>query len=138
MTAAHIDAGWVGLRVEAYFADALGVPVKVLNDADAAGIAEIEYLGHMEVEGIEAEIRASSSTRKREGLSWTAWAERLEHVLEAYRVLFWPDLFILGGGVSKKHEKFMHLLDVNTRLEIAQLHNHAGIIGAAYASQKLR
>ncbi|MEE2787104.1 MAG: ROK family protein [Myxococcota bacterium] len=169
-TAAHIDDGWMGLPVEQHFSQMLGTPVTVLNDADAAGIAEVKFgcgrnvpgtvmmltlgtgigsalfvdgvlvpnleLGHMEVDGVEAEIRASSNTRKNEGLSWVEWAERLNLVLEAYQRLFWPDLFILGGGVSKKHEKFFPLLKVDTQLAVARLQNHAGIIGAAFSSQQ--
>jgi polyphosphate glucokinase len=147
------------------FADALGRPVALLNDADAAGVAEAAFgaardvpgvvlmltlgtgigsalihdgvvvpnteLGHVQVRGRDAEDRAATAVRDAMGLSWAAWAENLTEVLRVYDELFWPDLIILGGGVSRKAGKFMHLLDVRAPVRAAALENRAGIIGAA-------
>jgi polyphosphate glucokinase len=170
-TAANVDGAWIGCDASALFSEACGgVPVTVLNDGDAAGIAEVEFgagrdregtvvmvtlgtgigssvfvegrlvpnteLGHLKVRGKDAERRAAESVRERQQLSWKQWAKRLEEYLEYLESLFWPDLFIVGGGVSKKHERFLPL--IHTRVEIvpAQLLNEAGIVGAAVASAR--
>lgn len=167
-TAANVDATFVGCDVAGHFAEASGCPVTVVNDADAAGLAELEFgaarrhdgvvllvtlgtgigsalfvdralvpnteLGHLEVRGKEAEERAADRIREEKGLSWHAWAERLTEVLRAYESLLWPDLFVIGGGVSKKADKYLHLLDVQTPVVAAELLNEAGIVGAALAS----
>jgi polyphosphate glucokinase len=92
-------------------------------------------LGHVEIQGQDAELRASDAARKRERLSWKKWAERFNVYLHTLEKLLWPDLFILGGGVSKKHEKFIPYLDVQAEVVPAQLLNEAGIIGAALAAR---
>lgn len=164
-TAANIHADWIGTDAEALLQAATGCPTRVVNDADAAGIAEMRFgagrdcggvvmvvtlgtgigsalftdgvllpnteLGHMLVGGVEAEHYASDAVRKREDLGWKAWAARLDDVLRAYRALWWPDRFILGGGVSKKHAKYLGRLTVEAEVVPARLLNHAGIIGAA-------
>lgn len=164
-TAANIHSDWIGTDAEALLQAATGCPTRVVNDADAAGIAEVRFgagqdcagvvmvvtlgtgigsalftdgvllpnteLGHMLVGGVEAEHYASDAVRKREDLGWKTWAARLDEVLQAYQALWWPDRFILGGGVSKKHEKFLERLTVNAEVVPARLLNHAGIIGAA-------
>lgn len=163
--AANVDPAWIGAPAEVLFSDALGRPAVLVNDADAAGLAEVAFgaargvggvvivltlgtgigsalihdgvlvpnleLGHVEVRGKEAEHRASAAVREGKGLSWDAWADRLSEVMRVYDRLFWPDLFILGGGVSRKAERFIHLLDVRPPVRAATLENRAGIIGAA-------
>lgn len=171
-SAANIDPSWIGTNAEALFASYLGDrKVTVLNDADAAGIAELQFgagrgekglvilltfgtgigsailydgvlvpnseLGHLEVNGKEAEHRAAASVRERKKLSWTDWAAEVSTVLNTYQALFSPDLFIVGGGVSRKSEKWLPLLSVNTRIVPAQLRNTAGIVGGALAARSL-
>ena len=164
-TAANIHQDWIGTDAEALLREATGCPTRVVNDADAAGIAEMRFgagrgcagvvmvvtlgtgigsalftdgqllpnteLGHLLVGSVEAEHYASDATRKREDLGWRKWAARLDEVLHAYQALWWPDRFILGGGVSKKHEKYLGRLTVEAEVVPAELLNHAGIIGAA-------
>lgn len=173
LTAANVHKKWIGTDAAALFAEATGCPTRVVNDADAAGMAEMAFgagrdrkgvviivtvgtglgtalftdgclvpnteLGHIEIQGQEAEWRASDAARRREGLSWETWAERLDEYLRAMERLFWPDLFILGGGVSKKKrlKKFVHRLTIETPLVPAQLRNQAGIVGAALAARPL-
>ena len=170
-TAANVDKAWIGTDAAALIGDKAGCPTMVLNDADAAGIAEMEFgagqgnngviimltfgtgigtaifvnrqllpnteLGHMEVGGAEGEARASDGARKREDLSWEQWAERANRYIQRLDALFWPDLFIIGGGVSNKPEKFLHMLDTRAELVIAQCKNEAGMIGAALAAKTM-
>jgi polyphosphate glucokinase len=165
-TAANIDKSWIGTDADALFTERLGRPVHVVNDADAAGVAEMHYgagrgndgvvllttlgtgigsalflrgellpnteLGHLELDGHDAETRAASSVRDNEDLSWKKWAERLQRYYSHVENLLWPDLIIVGGGVSKKADKFLPLLDLRTPIVPAQLRNDAGIIGAAW------
>jgi polyphosphate glucokinase len=167
-TAANISRKWVGVNVDELFSKATGCPCKTLNDADAAGLAELKFgagkghsgtvivltlgtgigtaifrngrllpnteFGHVEVNGEEAELRASDAARKRDGLSWKKYAKRLNRYLNTMQTLFWPDLFIVGGGISKKHEKFLPLLEIDTPIVPAEQFNEAGIIGAALAA----
>ena len=164
-SAANIDPAWVGTDADALFTRALGRDVHVVNDADAAGLAEAEYgaargrrglvvvttlgtgigsalihngvlvpnseLGHLEVEGHDAESRAANSAREAEGLSWAEWAARLTVYYRTVERLFSPDLFVVGGGVSKDSEHFLPLVDIETDIVPARLRNRAGIIGAA-------
>jgi len=166
-TAANIDPAWVGCDISSLMQQALGCPVTVLNDADAAGLAEMRYgagrdqrgtvvmltlgtgigsavfvdrvllpnteFGHMDILGKEAEHRAAAQLRKKENLSWAQWAGRLSQVLAALEDLLWPDLFILGGGVIRKQQKFLPLLKCRTPVAAAALGNDAGIVGAALA-----
>lgn len=171
LTAANIDPSWVNTDVQELFGKHLAArEVYVLNDADAAGIAEATFgtpeastgsavlltlgtgigsalllngelfpnteLGHLIIEGKEAEKRASSAVKERKDLSWAQWAKRLDKVLREYERLFQPDAFIVGGGVSRKHEKWVPLLSVDTPVIPAQLRNQAGIVGAAMAVEK--
>jgi polyphosphate glucokinase len=169
-TAANIDKSWIGINGETLLNTKTNCPFLLLNDADAAGIAEMELgagkgqqgvvimltlgtgigsaifvdghlvpnteFGHMELQGEEAEHRASARIRKEEDLSWKKWASRLNEFLTQMEALFWPDLFILGGGVSRKHEKFLPLLETRANIVPAQWRNQAGIIGAALAAQR--
>ena len=88
-------------------------------------------LGHLEIDGFDAESRAADSAREREGLDWAQWAERLQRYFRVVEDLLWPDLIVVGGGVSKKHENFLPLLDLRTPIVPAELRNAAGIVGAA-------
>lgn len=167
-SAANIDQSWIGTDADALLTDATGRDVHVINDADAAGLAEVRYgvakgvsglvilttlgtgigsamvhdgvlvpnseLGHLEIEGHNAESRAANSARKREDLDWEEWAERLTTYYRQVERLFSPDLFVVGGGVSKKAERFLPLLDIETRIVPAELKNTAGIVGAALAA----
>jgi polyphosphate glucokinase len=164
-SAANIDDAWLGCDADALFTEATGRDVHVVNDADAAGLAEVRYgaarevgglvlvttlgtgigsalihegvlvpnseLGHVELEGRVAEDWAANSVRKDEDLSWEEWAERLSAYYRHLERLFSPDLFVVGGGVSKKSDKYLHLLQIETRIVPAELLNTAGIVGAA-------
>ncbi len=168
---ANVDDEWFEVDAQALLGGKTGCPVKVLNDGDAAGVAEMAFgagrdkqgvvmlltlgtgigsaifidgilvpnteLGHMEVGGQEAEHQAAANVRKQEDLSWKKWAGRLDVVLGQYEALFSPELFIIGGGVSKKSEKFLPHLTLQTPVVPAQLRNEAGIIGAAMAAKPL-
>ncbi|SDY32018.1 polyphosphate glucokinase [Amycolatopsis xylanica] len=171
LTAANIDKKWVGTDADALFAKRLGRGVDeiaMINDADAAGIAEIRFgdeiarhgvvalltfgtgigsavfhdgklvpnteFGHLEVDGHDAEKKAAASVKDNEGLSYPQWAKRVERYLGVLENLIWPDLFIVGGGVSKKAEKWVPLLDIRTKVIAASLQNNAGIVGAAAAA----
>ena len=164
-TAANIDKAWIGTNAEELISAHIGRDVLVVNDADAAGIAENFYgaakdtdglvlvttlgtgigtavindgvlvpnseLGHIEVEGHDAETRAAHSAKEREELSYGKWAKRLTKYYTSLESLLWPDLFVVGGGVSKKADKFLPLLDIRTPIVPAKLENAAGIVGAA-------
>jgi polyphosphate glucokinase len=167
-TAANIDHAWIGVDAIDLFGKATGRPVAVLNDADAAGVAEVRFgagaghpgvvmmvtlgtgigsalfvngvlvpnteLGHLHLHHGDAELWAADSARERESLSWEDWAERLEQYLRLVHRLFWPDLIIVGGGVSRKADKFLPLISVDTEVVPAALQNEAGIVGAAMAA----
>lgn len=172
LSAANVDPSWIGTNVETVVREATGRPVLAVNDADAAGFAEVEYgaakgvpgvvlvitlgtgigsalivdevlvpnteLGHLEVDGHDAESRAADSARDREELSWKQWAERLQRYFDVVEKLFSPDLIVVGGGVSKKHEKFLPLLDLRAPIVPAGLLNAAGIVGAASLAARRR
>jgi polyphosphate glucokinase len=167
-TAANVDPSWIGTNAGQLFSQHVGGPVTVVNDADAAGVAEIRFgagkdrkgviilltlgtgigsavfldgkllpnteFGHLMIRGKEAEKRASERVREQRQLSWRQWAERLSEFLNELEKLFSPDLFIMGGGISKKAEKFFPYLKTKTEVIVvpAQMRNEAGIIGAAY------
>ena len=167
-TAANVDTSWVGTSLIDTLAPVLPGPVTGLNDADAAGLAEVRYgagedrpglvimvtlgtgigtalihdgvlvpnaeLGHMEVDGHDAESRASVAARERRGLTWEQWARKVQKYLRQLEKLLWPELFILGGGVSKRPDKWFDLIDTRTPRVIAKLANNAGIVGAALAA----
>jgi len=169
-SAANIDKHWIGEDADKLFTDATGRDVHVVNDADAAGLAEVRYgaargrsglvivttlgtgigsalvhdgvlvpnaeLGHLEIDGYDAESRAANSARTREDLSWEDWAKRLTRYYRTLEMLFSPELFVVGGGVSKESEEFLPLLDLDTEIIPATLLNKAGVVGAAlYASE---
>ncbi|SDS15404.1 polyphosphate--glucose phosphotransferase [Actinoplanes derwentensis] len=169
-SAANVDKSWLGAPAARLFTERLGRPVTVLNDADAAGVAEVAFgggrdqaglimmltfgtgigsalfldgvlipnteFGHLEIDGADAELLASDRARESEDLSWERWAVRVERYLRHVEMLLSPRLFIVGGGVSKKSEKFFPLLDIKTPIVPATLLNNAGIIGAAIAASK--
>ncbi len=167
-SAANVDPAWIDFEADPALERATGHPVFVINDADAAGVAEMRYgagvgqrgtvflitlgtgtgsalfydgmlvpnleLGHMEIRGRDAEKRSASAARIRRGLSWKAWAADLDEHLHAIEKLFSPRLFIIGGGVSKRSEKFIPRLTVKAEVVPAKLLNDAGIVGAAMAA----
>ena len=171
LTAANVSKHWVDTDARALFAKRLGKPVDdvvVLNDADAAGMAEMKYgagvdrdglvvlltfgtgigsalfldgqlvpnteFGHLEVDGHDAESKAAASVKEDKGLSWAEWAPRVSRYVTVLENLIWPDLVIAGGGVSKKADKWLPLLEVRTEVVAAALKNDAGIVGAAAAA----
>jgi len=170
-SAANVDQSWIGTNGQELFQQKTGCPVLLLNDADAAGIAEAKFgagkgykgvvllltlgtgigsaliyngklvpnteLGHMDIRGKEAEHRASEHTREVKDLSWKKWAAAVDEYLLKLEALFSPNLFIIGGGISKKHDKFLPLLTVRTPVVPAQLLNEAGIVGAALSARAL-
>lgn len=91
-------------------------------------------LGHLEIRGKDAEKRAAESARERKKLSWKQWAKRVDEYLRYAHAYLWPELIIVGGGVSQKHEKFLPLLTVDAEVVPAQMRNEAGIVGAALAA----
>ncbi len=165
-TAANIDESWIGAPGEKLLSKATGCPVYMLNDADAAGIAEMKFgvgrenphgvimmitigtglgtaifvdgklvpnteLGHIEIRGKDAEKRASDAARQKREMSWEEWGEKFNEYLSHLERLFWPDMFVLGGGTSKMFSKFEPYLHLKAKVVPAQLLNQAGIIGAA-------
>jgi polyphosphate glucokinase len=165
-TAANLDWSWVGVDACELFGAATGLECQVINDADAAGLAEMKFgagvghegtvvlltfgtgigsalfthgllvpnteFGHIEIRGKDAEKRASERAREEHGLDWGHWADRVGEYMSHLEGLLWPDLFIVGGGVSRRADKFLPLL-VNLRATVvpAAMLNDAGIVGAA-------
>jgi polyphosphate glucokinase len=172
MTASNIHETWIGTEGAKMITEATNCPTYLINDADAAGMAEMRFgagkgfkgsaimitvgtglgvslffngqimpnceLGHLELNGQNSEKYASDATRKKEDLSWKKWAKRFNEYLEYLDFLFWPELFIIGGGASKKFGKFEEHLKIGKKTKIvpAELENHAGIIGAAVAAKQ--
>ena len=164
-TASHIDHAWIGVDAVDLFVKATGRPVAVLNDADAAGVAEVRFgagrgttgliaiitvgtgigsalvvdgrlvpnseLGHLPLAHGEAESWAAESVREHDDLSWKKYAHRLQAYLELVQRALWPELIIIGGGISDKADKFLPLIRLQTPIVPARLRNEAGIIGAA-------
>jgi len=167
-SAANVDQGWIGLDGQSLFEQVVGMPFVVLNDADAAGVAEMTFgagkgrggivilltfgtgigsavfldgkllpnteFGHLQLRGKAAEARAAARIKEEKDLSWEEWAGRVNEYLMHLEFIFSPDLFILGGGVSKRHEKFFKYLTLKTELVPAYFFNDSGIIGAAMAA----
>ncbi|NDJ85997.1 MAG: ROK family protein [Chloroflexi bacterium] len=169
-TAANVHKTWIGTNVREIVQAKTGQPVLVLNDADAAALAEMRYgigkdrqgtvilltfgtgigsaifvdgtlvpnteFGHLQVRGKDAEHRASDRVRDDKDLSWKKWARRVNEFLCHLEVLFTPDLFIFGGGISKKFDKYASYLEAQAEILPAQLLNEAGIVGAALAADQ--
>ena len=165
---ANLDQSWRGLPVEKFLSKHLGHPVVAVNDADAAGLAEVYYgaakgvdgivvvttlgtgigsavinngvllpnteFGHIEVNGHDAETRASAGVFERDKLTYKDWAKRLDAFYQAVERLIWPDLFVVGGGVSRNYKQFLPLLHLQAPIVPAELRNRAGIVGAAWAA----
>jgi polyphosphate glucokinase len=163
--AGNIDQAWIDFPVVDRLTKVLKRPIFIINDADAAGIAEMRFgsgkgrsgkvifltlgtgvgsgvfidgvlvpnteFGQMEIRGRPAERRSAAAARVKRGLSWKAWASDLDEHLDRIQQLMWPDLMILGGGVSKSPEKYIPRLTVACEIVPAELRNDAGIIGAA-------
>ena len=172
-TAANIDETWIGQNVNELFSNATGCQATVINDADAAGYAAMNYgvgkgvdgvvifltvgtgigsaiyingqllpnteFGHVYLKnGLKAEHYTSDAIRKRDDLSWEKWSKKFNKYLIAMEDLFYPDLFIIGGGISKKFDKFKDYLNIRTKVVAAQLQNNAGIIGAAVSAKPVK
>jgi polyphosphate glucokinase len=171
-SAANVDPSWIGTNVDAVFTKATTGEVIVLNDADAAGIAEARFgaakdvagvvilltfgtgigsallvdgtlvpnteLGHLELDCHDAETRAAASVREKQDMSYKKWAQRVQRYMAHVERLFTPDLFVIGGGVSKEAHKWVPFLSLNTPIKPAQLLNNAGIVGAAMAAAERR
>lgn len=171
MTAANVDDDWIGADAAGLLKSKTGNPVIVLNDADAAGIAEMKFgagrdldglvailtlgtgigsslfmdgrlvpnteLGHLIIRGKDAETRATDRARQERGYTWKQWGKRVSEYLEYLESLITPDLFIIGGGVSKRYESFFPYINCKTEIVPAQLRNRAGIVGAAVAATDL-
>lgn len=169
-SAANISKKWIGENAAELFSQATGCPVWVVNDADAAGVAEMTFgagrgrsgvvlivtigtglgsaifidgrllpnteLGHLELDGLDAEMTASDAARKREEMSWRKWGKRFNRYLAMLEALFTPDLFILGGGTSKAFESFRPYLTVQAEIIPAQYLNDAGLVGAAMSAME--
>jgi polyphosphate glucokinase len=170
LSAANVSKEWIGLDADAMFEKELGREVHVVNDADAAGIAEVKFgaarghkglvivttlgtgigtalmfsgklvpnaeLGHLQIDGVDYESKAAFSAKERENLSWEEWAKRLQKYFSHLEALLTPDLFIVGGGVSKEHESYLPLLKLKTPIIPAENRNSAGILGAAHWAKK--
>ncbi|MFI7009038.1 polyphosphate--glucose phosphotransferase [Streptomyces sp. NPDC050145] len=171
-TAANVDKSWIDVDARTLLSEKLGgLPVTILNDADAAGVAEMQFgagrgrkgtvllltfgtgigsalfvdgnlvpnteLGHLELNGHDAEKHASTKAKEDHDLSWEHWARRVQKYLAHVEMLFSPELFIIGGGVSRKAHKFLPLIE-HIRAEIvpAELQNNAGIVGAAMTASR--
>ncbi len=171
LSAANVAKDWIGLDAAALFSEKLKRHVHILNDADAAGVAEIKFgagkkikgtvmmttlgtgigtalftngelvpnceLGHLEIGGVDYETKAAYSAMERENLSFETWANRLQVYFSTLERLFSPDLFIVGGGISKQHEQFLPLLTLNAPIVPASKRNNAGILGAASLAYKI-
>lgn len=171
-TAANIHKSWVNTDAATLFGEATSAAVTVVNDADAAGMAEMTFgvgqdrdgvvllitigtglgtsvfvdghllpnteFGHIEIDCEDAELLASDAARKEYKLSWKKWSANFDNYLLRLEALFWPDLIILGGGVSKKHKNFIPRLTVQADVVPAEMFNEAGIIGAALATKYVK
>jgi polyphosphate glucokinase len=171
-SAANVDQAWIGADAAKLIHGTTKCPVLIMNDADAAGIAEMQFgagkgrmgtvimitlgtgiggaiftdghllpnaeLGHVQIRGKDAEHRASARIREEKELSWKDWGKLVNEYLQHIEFLFSPDLFIIGGGVSRKYDKFFPYIELKAEIVPAQLRNDAGIVGAAYAAKDLK
>jgi polyphosphate glucokinase len=169
-SAANVSNRWIGFGADTLFSRTFGRQVHVINDADAAGVAEVSFgagkdakglvimttlgtgigtalfyngqlipnaeLGHLQIDGVDYESKASFAAMEREDLSFSQWAERLQKYYSHLEALLVPDLIIVGGGISKSHSKFLPLLDLKTKIVPAETRNSAGIIGAAVLANR--
>jgi len=169
-TASNIDNSWIGVNASEKIENVTGCPTHLINDVDAAGLAEMEFgagknhigtifmaafgtgigtavfynrqlipnteLGHipLSTHKMKAEDYAANSVREKQNLSWKEWGRRVNEYLKMIEALFWPDMIIIGGGVSKNYSDFEQYMQLETEVVPAQSRNHAGIIGAALAA----
>ena len=172
LPAANLNPAWVGINADKLFSEAIGNPVTMINDADAAGLAEVDLgaakgvdgvvvmitlgtgigtavfvdghlvpnteFGHLRLDGVEAEDLASSRAKNDDEIGFSEWSKRVENYLLEMERLFWPDMFVIGGGISKNFEKFGPRIQIDTPVVQAELKNRAGIVGAALAASKDR
>lgn len=168
-SAANLDASWVGVDADRVFTAACGADTHMVNDADAAGLAEVRWgagsgvagvvlvltfgtgigsglfvdgilvpnteLGHLELDGRDAESHAAASVREREGIGWAEWTPRVERYLRHVEMLFSPDLIVIGGGASKAADQWLPSISISTPIVGAAMANNAGIVGAALAAR---
>ncbi len=168
-TAANVSKKWIGTDAEELLSEVTQCPITMVNDADAAALAEMRFgagrdqdgvvllitlgtgigtaifvsghllpnteLGHIEIEGKDAEEWATDAVHKQQKLSWEKWGKQVDKYLRTMEQLIWPDLIIIGGGASKKHEKFFPHFTVQTKVVPAEMLNEAGIVGAALAAE---
>jgi polyphosphate glucokinase len=171
LTSANLDKKFIGCDAVRLFGKAIGLPVALINDAAAAGLAEMRFgtgrnfggkalmltlgtgvgsvlffrgalfpceLGHLQMDGRDAEKRVAASVKHRKGLSWKQWGTRLGSYIEILEDILWPELIIIGGGVSAKHEKFFKYVKPRVRMVPAEFLNEAGIVGAALWAERER
>jgi polyphosphate glucokinase len=168
-SAANLDRSWAGVDADRLFTDACGLDVAMVNDADAAGLAEVRWgaardvagvvlvltfgtgigsglfvdgilvpnteLGHLELDGRDAESHAAASVREREGIGWAEWAPRVQRYLRHVEMLFSPDLIVIGGGASKAADQWLPKISIATPIVAAAMANNAGIVGAALVAR---
>lgn len=175
-SAANIAKDWIGFDALSALSKLTPHPVNIINDADAAGLAEMRFgagkdynhpgggvvmmitlgtgigtalfvngillpnaeLGHIEIDGVDAEKNAATVIREQNNLSWEEWGERVNKYLQTVEFLLSPDAFIIGGGVSESHEKFFRYLHLDAKLFPAKMANDAGIVGAALGVNLLK
>jgi polyphosphate glucokinase len=169
-TAANLGSHWIGVHLEELLHDSTGLPVAVINDADAAGLAEVRYgaakdrtgvvilttlgtgigsavindgvlvpnseFGHLLRNDRSWEKYAASSVKDRKGLSYPEYAQRLQEYYTYLESITWPDVIIVGGGISRKADKFLPLITTQAELIPAELRNQAGIVGAAIVAHE--
>jgi polyphosphate glucokinase len=165
LTAANVHKSWIGTNAAKLISKTTGCTAFVVNDADAAGVAEMRFgagkgqlgvvllvtvgtglgtalfsggclvpnteLGHIILHGEDAELFASDAARQRKKLSWKSWGQQFDAYLDRLEALLWPNIFIIGGGASKKFDLFADQLTVKAKVVPAKMLNEAGIIGAA-------
>jgi len=170
LTASNLDKKWIGFVAGKAMTKALGRSVSLMNDADAAGLAEVAFgaakgvegtvvvvtlgtgigsavfadgrlltnteLGHLKIDGVPAEDMASAKVKEDDDLSWKKWGRRLDEFLDELDRLLWPELFIIGGGISDEFDHYCKRLDLHAAVTPAEMRNEAGIVGAALATQR--
>lgn len=170
-SAANVDKGWIGTDGTTLFTNTVGMPFHILNDADAAGVAEMTFgagqavpgvvimltfgtgigsavfhngillpnteFGHLHLHNKIAEARAAARVKEEKDLSWSKWGGRVNEFLQHLDFIFSPDMFIIGGGISKRFDRFIEYIDVNAKVVPAKYLNDSGIIGAAMAAAEI-
>ncbi len=169
-TSANLHKDFIDLDAGKLFSKVAGMPVSLVNDADAAGVAEVRFgagkgltgtvllltfgtgvgsalftngqlfpnseLGHLKFKGKDAERFVSAAARERKGESYKKWAHHVSNYLNQLEAILWPELIIVGGGISADHKKWFKYLKLRTPIVPAAFLNQAGIVGAALAAVK--